>query len=155
VLIDRAAEMLEAGERRGRLLWEGRLFLALGDGVAVAVAFLLAFNLRSAEIRHEFLAALGWPMLVVLIAWYLSAEVADGYRLVNTLTPGRLYHRAFSVDAQFRGAARGILHRALWHYAADPAALGAPGSGAGAELEERAPESLRPRHLRRKLASDR
>jgi exopolysaccharide biosynthesis polyprenyl glycosylphosphotransferase len=96
VLIDHAAEMLEAGERRGRLLWERRLFLALGDGVAVAVAFLLAFNLRSAEIRHEFVAAPGWPMLVVLIAWYLSAEVVDGYRLVNTVNSRAAFTTALS-----------------------------------------------------------
>jgi hypothetical protein len=47
--------VLEAGERCGRLLWERRLLLALVDGVAVAAAFLIAFNLCSAEIRHEFL----------------------------------------------------------------------------------------------------
>lgn len=96
MLIDRAAEMLEAGQRRGRLLWERRLFLALGDGVAVAVTFLLAFNLRSAEIRHEFLAAPGWPMLVVLIAWYLSAELVDGYRLVNTVNARAAFTTALS-----------------------------------------------------------
>jgi hypothetical protein len=46
------AEVLEAGERRGRLLWRRRMLLALVDGVAVAAAFLIAFNPRSAEIRH-------------------------------------------------------------------------------------------------------
>ena len=30
--------------------------LAFGDGVAVAASFLIAFNLRSADIRHEFFA---------------------------------------------------------------------------------------------------
>lgn len=59
--------MLEAGERRGRLLWERRLLLALVDGIAVAAAFLIAFNLCGAEIRHEFFAVPGWPILIVLL----------------------------------------------------------------------------------------
>lgn len=82
------AEVLEAGERRGRLLWQRRMLLALVDGVAVAAAFLIALNLRSAEIRHEFFAAPGWPMLIVLLTWYASAELSDGYGLVNTVNPG-------------------------------------------------------------------
>src|SRR5579864_3234004 len=79
------AEVLEAGERRGRMLGQRRMLLALVDGVAVAAAFLIAFNLRSAEIRREFFAAPGWPMLIVLLTWYASAELIDGYRLVNTV----------------------------------------------------------------------
>jgi hypothetical protein len=80
--------VLEAGERRGRLLWERRLPLALVDGVAVAAAFLIAFNLRSAEIRPEFFAVPGWPILIVPLTWYVSAELVDGYRLVTTVNPG-------------------------------------------------------------------
>jgi hypothetical protein len=88
--------VLEAGERRGRLLWQRRMLLALVDGVAVAAAFLIAFNLRSAEIRHEFFAAPGWPMLIVLLTWYVSAELIDGYRLVNTVNPRAAFTTAAS-----------------------------------------------------------
>ena len=91
-----AADALEAGERRGRLLWERRLLLAFGDGVAVAITFLIAFNLRSAEIRHEFFAVPGWPMLVVLVTWYVCAELVDGYRLVNTVNPRAAFTTAAS-----------------------------------------------------------
>lgn len=91
-----AADALEAGERRGRLLWERRLLLAFGDGVAVAITFLIALNLRSAEIRHEFFAVPGWPMLVVLVTWYVCAELVDGYRLVNTVNPRAAFTTAAS-----------------------------------------------------------
>ena len=90
------AEVLEADERCGRLLWQRRMLLALVDGVAVAAAFLIAFNLRSAEIRHEFFAAPVWPMLIVLLTWYASAELIDGYRLVNTVTPRAAFTTAAS-----------------------------------------------------------
>ena len=66
------AEVLEAGKRRGRLLWQRRMLLALVDGITVAAAFQIAFNLRSAEIRHEFFAAPGWAMLIVLLTWQPS-----------------------------------------------------------------------------------
>jgi hypothetical protein len=79
------ADVLEAGECRGRLLWGRRLLLACGDGVAVAASFLVAFNLRSAEVRHEFFSFPRVAMLVVLVTWYICAELADGYRLVKTV----------------------------------------------------------------------
>jgi hypothetical protein len=88
--------VLEAGERRGRLLWERRLLLALVDGVAVAAGFLIAFNLCSAEIRHEFFAVPGWPILIVLLTWYVSAELVDGYRLVTTVNPRAAFSTAAS-----------------------------------------------------------
>jgi hypothetical protein len=70
-----------------RLLWERRLLLALVDGVAVAAAFLIAFNLRSAEIRPRVFFGPGWPILIGLLTWYVSAELVDGYRLVTTGNP--------------------------------------------------------------------
>ncbi len=92
----KAADVIEAGERRGRLLRERRLLLALLDGVAVAAAFLIAFNLRSAEIRHEFFAVPGWPMVIVLLTWCVSAELVDGYSLVNTVNPRAAFTTAAS-----------------------------------------------------------
>jgi len=91
-----AANVLETGECRGRLLWERRLLLAFVDGVAVALSFIIAFNLRSAEIRHEFFAIPGWPMVIVLLTWYVSAELVDGYRLVNTVNPRAAFTTAAS-----------------------------------------------------------
>ena len=83
-----AADALEAGERRGRLLWERRLLLAFGDGVAVAITFLIALNLRSAEIRHEFFAVPGWPMLVVLVTWMFAPNWSTVIDWSTRLTPG-------------------------------------------------------------------
>src|SRR6266851_4585991 len=91
-----AANVLETGECRGRLLWERRLLLAFVDGVAVALSFIIAFNLRSAEIRHEFFAIPGWPMVIVLLTWYVSAELVDGYRLVTTVNPRAAFSTAAS-----------------------------------------------------------
>jgi hypothetical protein len=70
--------------------------LAFGDGVAVAASFLIAFNLRSAEIRHEFFTVPRAAMLTVLATWYVCAEVVDGYRLVNTVNPRAAFATAAS-----------------------------------------------------------
>jgi len=82
-----AADLFDGGAGRGRLLWEKRLLLALGDGVAVAIALVLAFNLRSAGIRHEFFSVPWLPLSVTLATWYVCAEIADGYRLVSAVNP--------------------------------------------------------------------
>ena len=79
-----------------RLLWERRLLLALVDGVAVAAAFLIAFNLRSAEIRPRVFFGPGWPILIVLLTWYVSAELVHGYRLVTTVNPRAAFCTAAS-----------------------------------------------------------
>jgi exopolysaccharide biosynthesis polyprenyl glycosylphosphotransferase len=79
------ADKPEVVEQQGRLLWEKRLLLALGDGVAVAVAFVLAFNLRSAEIRHEFFSIPRVPLLIVLTTWYVCAEISNGYRIISAM----------------------------------------------------------------------
>ena len=89
-------EALEDGERRGRLLWERRLLLALGDGVAVAVSFVLAFNLRTAEVRHEFFAVPRQATLIVLVTWYICAELVEGYRLTNAANPRAAFGTALS-----------------------------------------------------------
>ncbi|MGB6563932.1 MAG: hypothetical protein WBE69_15130, partial [Candidatus Binataceae bacterium] len=131
------------------------MLLALVDGVAVAAAFLIALNLRSAEIRHEFFAAPGWPMLIVLLTWYVSAELIDGYRLVNTVTPRAAFTTAASaLTVSFVAWARGFLHRAVSDHAADTAAVGSRRGGIGTELADCLPEDIRPRHLCGKFADD-
>lgn len=65
--------MLEAGERRGRLLWERRLLLALVDGVAVAAAFLIAFK-----------PALGWsPLQEPALAVPMLLAAGRGWRVLG------------------------------------------------------------------------
>jgi len=78
-------DLFTNGKRRRLLLWERRLLLALGDGAAVAASFVLAFNLRSAEIRHEFFAIPWTALIIALATWYACAELVDGYSLVNTV----------------------------------------------------------------------
>ena len=96
---DSAADALDSGLRRGRLLWEKRLLLALGDGIAVGISFVAAFNLRSAEIRHEFFAIPRAALLITLATWYACAEIVDGYQLVS----------AVSLRAAFTSTASAIL----------------------------------------------
>ena len=72
-------------ERRGLPVSERRLLLALGDGVAVAASFLIAFNLRSAPVRHEIFAVPRVALGIVLMVWFVCAELVDGYRLVGTV----------------------------------------------------------------------
>ena len=91
-----AADLLDRGAGRGRLLREKRLLLALGDGVAVALAFVLAFNLRSAAIRHEFFSVPWLPLAITLVTWYLCAEIADGYRLLSAVNPRAAFTSAAS-----------------------------------------------------------
>jgi lipopolysaccharide/colanic/teichoic acid biosynthesis glycosyltransferase len=82
--LESAHDAIAVADHRGRVRWERHLLLAAGDGIAVAVAFLMAFNLRSAEIRHEFFAIPGGAMLMVVLTWFVCAQTIDGYRLVNT-----------------------------------------------------------------------
>jgi exopolysaccharide biosynthesis polyprenyl glycosylphosphotransferase len=91
-------DALDNGVRRGRMLWEKRLLLALGDGIAVGLSFVLAFNLRSAEIRHEFFTIPRAALLITLATWYICAEVVDGYQLIS----------AVSLRAAFTSAASAI-----------------------------------------------
>jgi exopolysaccharide biosynthesis polyprenyl glycosylphosphotransferase len=93
---DVAVDLLDGGAGRGRLLWEKRLLLALGDGVAVAIAFVLAFNLRSAEIRHEFFSVPWLPLSMTLATWYICANIADGYRLISAVNPRAAFSTAAS-----------------------------------------------------------
>ena len=66
---------------RGLAVSERKLLLAAGDGLAVAAALVLAFNLHTAEARQ---IGFGVPRVAVAIAvlvWFAAAYLVDAYRL--------------------------------------------------------------------------
>ena len=79
-----AAELLRA-RRRGLALSERKLLLLAGDSVAVAAAFLIAFNLHTAEVRHIGLAVPRVALGIVLAVFLASAYLADAYRLAGAV----------------------------------------------------------------------
>jgi exopolysaccharide biosynthesis polyprenyl glycosylphosphotransferase len=67
--------------RRAVSIQERRLLLVGLDGVAVCLAFVVAYNLRSAEVRH---LGLSVPLLGTAIAlglWLVSATVVDAWNV--------------------------------------------------------------------------
>ena len=71
--------------RRGLALSERRLLLGVGDVVVVGTTFLIAFNLRTAPIRHIGLAVPRIALGITLLVFVVSAELADAYRLSGTV----------------------------------------------------------------------
>jgi exopolysaccharide biosynthesis polyprenyl glycosylphosphotransferase len=71
--------------RRGLALSERKMLLAGGDGVAVAVALLLAFNLRTAEVKHLGFAVPRVVLGITLVTWFVAAYLADAYRLAGAI----------------------------------------------------------------------
>jgi exopolysaccharide biosynthesis polyprenyl glycosylphosphotransferase len=67
--------------RRGLSVHERRLLLIALDGVAVALALTLAFNLRTAEVRHAGLYIPRFGTAVVLVLWVVSATVVDAWNV--------------------------------------------------------------------------
>jgi exopolysaccharide biosynthesis polyprenyl glycosylphosphotransferase len=67
--------------RRGLALSERRLLLIAGDLVVVAAAFLAAFNLHTAQVRGLGFAVPRVALGIVLIVWFVAAQLVDGYRL--------------------------------------------------------------------------
>jgi exopolysaccharide biosynthesis polyprenyl glycosylphosphotransferase len=78
------AELVQA-RRRGLALSERKLLLLAGDSIAVAAAFLLAFNVRTAEVRHIGLAVPRVALGIVLVVFLVSAYLADAYRLAGAV----------------------------------------------------------------------
>jgi exopolysaccharide biosynthesis polyprenyl glycosylphosphotransferase len=88
-MIDNVGEVTEAPlplsvpavHRRGLSVHERRLLLMGLDAVAVSLAFILAFNLRTAEVRHAgfYLPRLG--TVVVLVLWAVSGTVVDAWNV--------------------------------------------------------------------------
>jgi len=70
-----------AARRRGLSIHERRLLLMGFDAVAVSLAFILAFNLRTSEVRH---AGFYVPRLGTVIAlglWVISATIVDAWNV--------------------------------------------------------------------------
>jgi exopolysaccharide biosynthesis polyprenyl glycosylphosphotransferase len=80
-----AAPALVRVHRRGLALSERKLLLASGDSVAVVAAFLLAFNLRSAEVKHLGFAVPRVAAGIVLVVFLASAYLSDAYRLAGSV----------------------------------------------------------------------
>jgi exopolysaccharide biosynthesis polyprenyl glycosylphosphotransferase len=80
-----AASTASRAHRRGLALSERKLLLATGDCIAVGAAFLLAFNLRTAEVRHLGLAVPRVALGIVLAVFLISAYVVDAYRLAGVV----------------------------------------------------------------------
>jgi exopolysaccharide biosynthesis polyprenyl glycosylphosphotransferase len=80
-----AAAALMRAHRRGLAVSERKLLLASGDAIAVAAAFLLAFNLHAAEVRHMGLAVPRVALGIVLVVFLVSAYLADAYRLAGAV----------------------------------------------------------------------
>jgi exopolysaccharide biosynthesis polyprenyl glycosylphosphotransferase len=88
-MIDNVGDVTEAPlplsvpavHRRGLSVHERRLLLMGLDAVAVSLAFILAFNLRTAEVRHAgfYLPRLG--TVVVLVLWAVSGTVVDAWNV--------------------------------------------------------------------------
>ena len=98
-----AAKLVRA-QRRGLVLSERKLLLATGDGVAVALAFLLAFNLRTGEVRHVGLAVPRVALGITLVVFLVSAYMVNAYRLSGTVDlRGNFRSIASSLSISFVG----------------------------------------------------
>jgi len=67
--------------RRGLLLSERRLLLAGLDLLAVAAAYVLAFNLRTAEVRNAGFYVPRSGTLIAVAMWLVAAQFTDAFNL--------------------------------------------------------------------------
>jgi exopolysaccharide biosynthesis polyprenyl glycosylphosphotransferase len=70
---------------RGLAISERRLLLGLGDVVVVGVAFVVAFNLRTAPVRGLGFAVPRIALGITLLVFVASAALVDAYRLSGTV----------------------------------------------------------------------
>jgi len=70
--------------RRGVVVSERRLLLAGLDIIAVAGTFVVAFNLRTSEVRGSGFYVPRLGTLITIAGWLLCAQVAGAYDLRNT-----------------------------------------------------------------------
>ncbi len=75
-----------AVRRHGLSIHERQLLLMGFDGVAVALAFILAFNLRTAEVRHAGFYVPRLGTVIVLVLWAVSITVVDGWNVRSALS---------------------------------------------------------------------
>lgn len=85
--------------RRGFSISERRLLLMLGDVVAVAIAFLVAFHLRTAQVRGAGFAVPRIAVAIVVVSWIACAQLVDAYRLVNTVDVRSVFRTVFAAIA--------------------------------------------------------
>ena len=67
--------------RRGLLLSERRLLLMAADVVAVAIAYVAAFNIRTASVREVGFYVPRSGTLIAAAMWLLMAQLGDAYNL--------------------------------------------------------------------------
>jgi exopolysaccharide biosynthesis polyprenyl glycosylphosphotransferase len=85
-------------------LSERKLLLASGDGAAVAAAFLVAFNLHTAEVRHLGFAVPRVALGITLAVFLVSAYLVDAYRLSGAVNlRGNFRAIAASLTVSFVG----------------------------------------------------
>lgn len=70
---------------RGLALSERKLVLGTGDLIAVGLAFLLAFNAHTAQVRHIGIAVPRIALGITLLVWFGAAQLVDAYRLAGTV----------------------------------------------------------------------
>jgi len=70
-----------AVRRRGMSIHERRLLLMGFDAAAVVIAFVVAFNLRTAEVRHAGFYVPRLGTVIALALWAIAATVVDAWNL--------------------------------------------------------------------------
>jgi exopolysaccharide biosynthesis polyprenyl glycosylphosphotransferase len=75
------AAALPLQRRRGLLLSERRLLLVATDVLAVSLAYVAAFNIRTAEVRGSGFYVPRAGTLIAVAAWLLMAQLSDAYNL--------------------------------------------------------------------------
>jgi len=74
-----------ARPRRGLAISERRALLASGDAVAVAAAFLIAFNVHTAQVRHVVFQVPRVALGLSVLTWLVATYMVNGYRLVDVV----------------------------------------------------------------------
>ena len=82
--------------RRGVAVSERRLLIALFDAVFVAVAFAIAFNVRTARVTHVEFSIPKFGAFVFVALWFVSAWLAGVYDV------GSMAHLRRSIQSIFR-----------------------------------------------------
>jgi len=75
------APALPLHRRRGLLVSERRLLLVAADVLAVAVAYVAAFNLHTAEVRGAGFYVPRSGTLIAVAVWLVMAQLSDAYNL--------------------------------------------------------------------------
>jgi exopolysaccharide biosynthesis polyprenyl glycosylphosphotransferase len=76
-----ASPALPVHRRRGLLVSERRLLLAATDVLAVAVAYVAAFNIRTASVRDAGFYVPRSGTVIAVAMWLLMAQLSDAYSL--------------------------------------------------------------------------